>query len=58
MYSLTEAGEQVFEDFIQFYQNKVIESNPATPQPKPLEEKDTACVLATFMQTELPLLFK
>lgn len=60
MYSLTEAGEQVFEDFIQFYQNKIIETPSTTPtdtpQAKPRKQKDTACVLATFIQTELPLL--
>lgn len=61
MYTLTEAGAQVFEDFIHFYQQKIIETpdiqandSQSEPEKKP---KVAACALATSLQAELPLLF-
>ncbi len=61
MYSLTDAGAQVFEDFIRFYQNKIIETpnlhrNDTQPAPEN-EPKAVSCALATLLQSELPLIF-
>lgn len=59
-YTLTEAGKQVFEEFISFYQQKIIETSCTMPtaDEEQVNEKDTACAFATFIQNELPLLFK
>jgi DNA-binding PadR family transcriptional regulator len=60
-YTLTESGKHVFEEFISFYQQKIIETSSTmqleeAPMDKPKRRKEQiACALATFSQLELPL---
>lgn len=61
IYTLTDAGVQVFEDFIRFYQQKIINSSHIQPDEQQPHQKnktnDASCALATSLQYELPLFF-